>query len=132
MTNAALTVQSSLESVQASDVARELAQKKLEAAQSKFEVGMSTNYEVVQAQRDFARRAERWTCGGAQLSQGPRELRPGSDGVDVTWRLNGGLVARAVRLARSTGTTSPTGATATGGTGATGVVTGPGGPGGSL
>ena len=54
VTNAALTVQSSLESVQASGVARELAQKKLEAAQSKFEVGMSTNYEVVQAQRDFA------------------------------------------------------------------------------
>ena len=54
MTNAALTVQSSLESVQASGVARELAQKQLEAAQSKFEVGMATNYEVVQAQRDFA------------------------------------------------------------------------------
>jgi outer membrane protein len=54
VTNAALTVQSSLESVQASGVARELAQKRLEAAQSKFEVGMSTNYEVVQAQRDFA------------------------------------------------------------------------------
>ena len=27
---------------------------KLDATQSKFEVGMSTNYEVVQAQRDFA------------------------------------------------------------------------------
>jgi outer membrane protein len=53
VTNAALTVQSSLESVQASSVARELAQKRLEAAQSKFEVGMSTNFEVVQAQRDF-------------------------------------------------------------------------------
>lgn len=52
--NAALTVQSSLESVQATGVARELAQRRLEAAQSKFEVGMSTNYEVVQAQRDFA------------------------------------------------------------------------------
>jgi outer membrane protein len=51
--NAALTVQSSLESVQASAVARELGQKRLEAAQSKFEVGMSTNFEVVQAQRDF-------------------------------------------------------------------------------
>ena len=34
--------------------ARELAQKRLDAAQSKFEVGMATNYEVVQAQRDFA------------------------------------------------------------------------------
>jgi outer membrane protein TolC len=52
--NAALTVQSSLESVQASATARELAQQRLNAAQSKFEVGMSTNYEVVQAQRDFA------------------------------------------------------------------------------
>ena len=54
VTNAALTVQSSLESVQASAVARELAQKRLEAAQSKMDVGMATNYEVVQAQRDFA------------------------------------------------------------------------------
>jgi outer membrane protein len=52
--NAALTVQSSLESVQASKKARELAQDRLNAMQSKFEVGMSTNYEVVQAQRDFA------------------------------------------------------------------------------
>lgn len=52
--NAALTVQSSLESVQASATARELAQERLNAMQSKFDVGMSTNYEVVQAQRDFA------------------------------------------------------------------------------
>jgi outer membrane protein len=54
VTNAALTVQSSLESVQASAASRELAQKRLEAAQSKADVGMATNYEVVQAQRDFA------------------------------------------------------------------------------
>jgi len=54
VTNAAMTVQSSLESVQASGVARELAQKRLEAAQSKYEVGMATNFEVVQAQRDFS------------------------------------------------------------------------------
>jgi outer membrane protein TolC len=53
VTSAAITVQSDLESVQAAAAARELAQKKLEAAQSKFEVGMSTNYEVVQAQRDL-------------------------------------------------------------------------------
>ena len=51
--NAALTVQSSLESVQASIRARELAQERLNAAQSKFDVGMAINYEVVQAQRDF-------------------------------------------------------------------------------
>jgi outer membrane protein len=52
--NAALTVQSSLESVQASTTARELAKEKLDATQSKLDVGMATNYEVVQAQRDFA------------------------------------------------------------------------------
>ena len=46
MTNAAITVQSNVERVQAAQAARELAQKKLEAEQSKFEVGMSTNYIV--------------------------------------------------------------------------------------
>ena len=35
-------------------VARQLAQEKLNATQSKLDVGMATNYEVVQAQRDFA------------------------------------------------------------------------------
>ena len=54
VTNAALTSQSAIESVQAAQAARELSQKKLEAEQSKFEVGMSTNYFVVQAQRDLA------------------------------------------------------------------------------
>jgi len=54
VTNAALTVRNSLEAVQASAVTRELSEKRLEAAQSKFEVGMSTNFEVVQAQRDLA------------------------------------------------------------------------------
>ena len=32
---------------------RELAQKRLEAEQSRFEVGLTTNYFVVQAQRDL-------------------------------------------------------------------------------
>jgi outer membrane protein TolC len=51
--NAALNVQSTLEAVQQSSVARQLAQERLNAAQSKFEVGMAINYEVVQAQRDY-------------------------------------------------------------------------------
>jgi outer membrane protein TolC len=53
VTNAALTVQSNLKRVEAATAARELAQKRLEAEQSKFEVGMSTNFFVVQAQRDL-------------------------------------------------------------------------------
>jgi outer membrane protein TolC len=53
VTNAAVTSQSTAEAVQAAQAAREFAQRKLEAEQSKFEVGMSTNYFVVQAQRDL-------------------------------------------------------------------------------
>jgi outer membrane protein len=54
VTNATLTAQSNSERVQAAQAARELAQKQLEAEQSKFEVGMSTNYNVIQSQRDLA------------------------------------------------------------------------------
>jgi outer membrane protein len=51
--NAALTVQSNLKRVEAATAARELAMKRLEAEQSKFDVGMTTNFFVVQAQRDL-------------------------------------------------------------------------------
>jgi outer membrane protein TolC len=54
VTNAATNVQNAIERVQAAQAAREFSQKQLEAEQSKFEVGMSTNYFVVQAQRDLA------------------------------------------------------------------------------
>ena len=54
VTNAALNVTNNFEAVQASAVARELSEQRLQAAQSKFEVGMATNFEVVQAQRDLA------------------------------------------------------------------------------
>src|SRR5439155_1348896 len=54
VTNAALQVTATQERYQAATVARELAEKRLEAEQSKFEVGMSTNFFVVQAQRDLA------------------------------------------------------------------------------
>ncbi len=53
VTNTALQVESNLKRVEAASAARELAQRRLEAEQSKFEVGMSTNYFVVQAQRDL-------------------------------------------------------------------------------
>lgn len=53
VTNAALNVQSTQQSVQSASAARELQERRLEAEQSKFEVGISTNYLVVQAQRDL-------------------------------------------------------------------------------
>jgi outer membrane protein len=53
VTNAALQVQNNVEGLAASRAARELSQQRLDAESSRFEVGMSTNYQVVQAQRDL-------------------------------------------------------------------------------
>ncbi len=53
LTNQAMTVLSAFEQVQAAAASTTLSQKRLEAEQSKFEVGMSYNYNVVLAQRDF-------------------------------------------------------------------------------
>lgn len=53
VTNAALQIENNIRSVEASRAARELSQKRLDAEQSRFEVGISTNYQVVQAQRDL-------------------------------------------------------------------------------
>ena len=54
VTNAALSVQSSLKRYEAAQSARELSETRLQAEQSRFEVGLSTNFFVVQAQRDLA------------------------------------------------------------------------------
>ena len=54
VTNAALQVENGLKRYEAADAARMLAQTRLEAEQSRFDVGLSTNFFVVQAQRDLA------------------------------------------------------------------------------
>jgi outer membrane protein len=54
VTAAAIGIRTSLEAIQAAASARELSVKRAEAAQSKLDVGMATNFEVVQAQRDLA------------------------------------------------------------------------------
>jgi outer membrane protein TolC len=54
VTSIALQLESNLKRVDAARAARQLAERRLEAEQSKFEVGMSTNFFVVQAQRDLA------------------------------------------------------------------------------
>jgi outer membrane protein TolC len=53
VTNAALQVESNRERLQAAVAARELAERRLEAEQSRFEVGLTTNFFVVQGQRDL-------------------------------------------------------------------------------
>jgi outer membrane protein len=54
VSNAAIQVQNTAERVQAAMAARDLARQQLDAENSKFSVGMSTNFVVVQAQRDLA------------------------------------------------------------------------------
>ena len=54
VTNAALQIESIRERIDAARLARELAEEQLAAEESKFEVGTSTNFFVVQAQRDLA------------------------------------------------------------------------------
>jgi outer membrane protein TolC len=61
VTNAALQVESSLKRYEAATAARELAETRLMAEQSRFDVGLSTNFFVVQAQRDLA------TAQGSEL-----------------------------------------------------------------
>jgi outer membrane protein len=53
VTNAALQVEATRERLQAAGVALELAEKRLEAEQSRFDVGLTTNFFVVSAQRDL-------------------------------------------------------------------------------
>jgi outer membrane protein TolC len=53
VTTAALQVEATRERLQAATAAQELAGRRLEAEQSRFEVGLSTNFFVVQAQRDL-------------------------------------------------------------------------------
>ena len=51
VTNAGLSVQNAYKSLMASQKARELAERQAEAEQTKFDVGMSTNFTVVQQQQ---------------------------------------------------------------------------------
>jgi outer membrane protein len=53
VTNAALQVEASRERLQAATAALTLMERRLEAEQSRFDVGLSTNFFVVQAQRDL-------------------------------------------------------------------------------
>jgi outer membrane protein TolC len=53
VTNAALQVEATRERLQAATAAVRFAERRLDAEQSRFEVGLTTNFFVVQAQRDL-------------------------------------------------------------------------------
>jgi outer membrane protein len=54
VTTAVIGVENDVEAVQAAQVASELAQREMDAEQAKFDVGMSTNYNVVLAQQTLS------------------------------------------------------------------------------
>ena len=54
VTNAAIQIETIQERIQAAIAARELAEEQLRAEESKFEVGLSTNFLVLQMQRELA------------------------------------------------------------------------------
>jgi outer membrane protein TolC len=115
VTNAALQVEANRRRVDAARAARELAERRLDAEQSKFEVGLSTNFFVVQAQRDLsdAQNVELRTLTDLQKSQ-------------VTFERAQEAPANASGATTGTGGnnqntgTGNTGNTGTGGTGGTG------------
>ena len=52
--DAALRVEQNRQRIETAQLGRELAEQRLDAEQKRFEVGMSTSFLVIQAQRDLA------------------------------------------------------------------------------
>jgi outer membrane protein len=52
--NAALRLEQNRQRIETTKLGRELAEQRLDAEQKRFEVGMSTSFLVIQAQRDLA------------------------------------------------------------------------------
>jgi outer membrane protein len=125
VTNAALQVQATQERYQAASVARELAEKRLEAEQSKFEVGMSTNFFVVQAQRDLS------DAQNAEL-RALLDFRKAQVDFDRVQEApaNGRAGVTVTTINAAGGTTRTTGTNNSGNTGNTGQGQNPGGGGG--
>jgi len=101
VTNAALLVESNRERLQAAQAARDLAERRLDAEQSRFEVGLSTNFFVVQAQRDLrdAQNAELRTLldyRRAQVDYERVQEIPAAGGTNITAiQAGGGTATRA-------------------------------------
>jgi outer membrane protein len=100
--------------VNATQASRELAEKKLEAQQKKFAAGMSTNFEVIQAQRDLA------AARNAELSALLDFNRSQVDFETVQQAPVGGSVASGYATAASVQQATTGGSTSTG----TGSTTG--------
>ncbi len=71
-------MQNATERVQAAQAARDLAQQQLDAENNKFAVGMSTNFQIVQAQRDLATAQNNELSGDSRLQESAGGVRSGA------------------------------------------------------
>jgi HAE1 family hydrophobic/amphiphilic exporter-1 len=125
---AAMQLDQNRQRIDTTRVGRELSEQRLDQEQKRFEVGMSTNFNVIQAQRDLsvARNNEllaQLDYQQAMIAFETAQLVGGSPAATTT--TSAGSTAS---FQQGTTTTTTTGATTTGGT--TGTPGGPGGPGG--
>jgi outer membrane protein TolC len=142
---AALDLEQNRQRIDTTRLARELSEQRLDAEQKRFEVGMSTNFNVIQAQRDLAvaRNNELQAELDYQLAlinfETVQRVGTSAAGASATSGGNG-ITTTNVTIPATSATTTPTGASVstggsttsgTTGTGGTGGTGGPGG-GGSL
>lgn len=130
---AALQLDQNRQRIETTRVARDLSEQRLDAEQKRYDVGMSTNFNVIQAQRDLAvaRNAELQAQLDYQLAlidfETVQKVGGASSAVQTTQSVNGGATtsvaipsATATGPATTTGTTTGTATTVPG-------LTGPGG-----
>ena len=133
VTNTRLQVDANQKRVEAARVARDLSQRRLEAEQSKFDVGLSTNYFVVQAQRDLLTAENTLLRAELDYQQSLVDFERVqlTSGRVVTFNIGGATAAGGGNAGANTagGTNLNLGTTAVGGTGTGGATGGTGIPG---
>jgi hydrophobic/amphiphilic exporter-1 (mainly G- bacteria), HAE1 family len=123
---AAMQLEQNRQRIDTTRLGRELSEQRLDQEQKRFEVGMSTNFNVIQAQRDLAVARNNELLAQLDYQQALIAFE--------TAQLVGGSPTTTITTSTSNGTLQQGTATTTGGTtsGTTTTTTGPGGPGGAL
>jgi HAE1 family hydrophobic/amphiphilic exporter-1 len=131
---AALQLDQNRQRIETTRVARELSEQRLDAEQKRYDVGMSTNFNVIQAQRDLAvaRNAELQAQLDYQLAlidfETVQKVGGASSAGQGTQSTVNGVAATSVTIPSATSTgTATTGTTTTSGATTVPGVTGPGG-----
>jgi outer membrane protein TolC len=117
---AAMQLEQNRQRIETTRLGRELSEQRLDAEQKRFEVGMSTNFNVIQAQRDLAvaRNAELQAQLDYQLTMIAYQTVQrvgGAVGVTTTTPTGSNVTIPAATSTGTTGTTTPTGPGGSGG-----------------